>query len=1223
MYLKRLELLGFKSFPEKTVVKLPNGVTSIVGPNGCGKSNILDAMRWVLGEQKVSLLRGTKMEEVIFNGTKDLKPLGMAEVTLVIQNAKGKLPTDYSEVQITRRLFRSGESEYLLNKVPCRLKDIIDMLMDTGVGAHVYSMIQQDMVDAILSDRTDDRRFLFEEAAGISKYKNRKKAALRKLSATEQDLIRLRDIVAEVNTQVNSLRRQVKKAERYQAVSDEVKAWELYLGKHAADELKTERRELQQQKEKLNDDKLGQETNIDSLSAELEEERRKVGDFDGQITELAGKIYDKSEVAHSLETEISVLREKKDNARNIKGKNSQEIDALGKRKEILQEQIEQTTSDLEAAEKDMAGMESEVEEIRRQSETADEKVLTARREKETINRQIVTVESELSAGKSDDTNLKELENDLTARLGELDLQLQNLESRAAETRKHLAEMESTHHQAREKENELKSRQLSLESEIADINGQIEELSGQIFDLNASLEGAEARRRLLAEMVAHYEGFGAGVIAAFNNRENWPDLLGTVADRITPHDGYADVIEAALGEAAGYMICRNRRTANDVIDYLRREKKGRAGFLILEAAAAMPVPERPEISHDGFIDWADRLLTVDDDISPLARLLLGHIAVVKPGAAGAIMEQLPGHFSAVTTDCELVVNQAAVSGGSSEDFSLLGRKDKIAEQEKLVADLTGRIETFKEDRSRLTSRLGETQAGLQNVREELTVAEEAVEAAERKLTESRYNLQTTDNETARLGDEKTRLMQKQESIRTRQYDLNLNYDNLTKSRSELSNQMQAFNERLEHLEEDAETIEKRFSALQIALVEQRSKKQQLESQLRHTRELIFDIEQNSTAKSDEILAAEQDARNAADRIVILEQELKQAFDDRTAISNNQRQLRDRRGEIQERLDESDKKIKELRQAREQAAGKLHDIEIRLTEIDSETRNISGRIRNEFEVELDEVTAPIPSADIPENERGRHLQGLKDSLKGMGAVNLLALGEFKTSRDRQEFMSAQLNDLLEAKTTLQSTIGKINATARKLFLETFEKVRENFKKVFEELFTGGEADIRLNDPDDPLESSIEIIARPRGKKLLSITQMSGGERALTAISLLFAIYLVKPSPFCILDEIDAPLDDANITRFLRLIKTFSDQTQFIIITHNKLTMEAADVLYGITMETPGVSKVVSVRFSDDDDEIIDTTVGELDYGDSDELPEAIRQRMNPEVTISSSSPEQETE
>ena len=444
---------------------------------------------------------------------------------------------------------------------------------------------------------------------------------------------------------------------------------------------------------------------------------------------------------------------------------------------------------------------------------------------------------------------------------------------------------------------------------------------------------------------------------------------------------------------------------------------------------------------------------------------------------------------------------------------------------------------------------------------------------------------------------------------------LNYDQLAKEKNDLVKSLDEHDARTGELENASQEAESRFSNLQINQIELKSKKEQLDSQIKHTRELIYEIDSSSNTKSDEIVRAEEEIRGSADNIAELEKKLKETFDARAEIDKQQTRIREQHSEVQEELDTREKEIKTLRQSREESSNNLHSIEIRLAEIDSEMRNIIQKMKEEYDIDVEEATVQPPSPDLPPEERTKRMQELKERLREFGAVNLLALEEYDAASERQEFLTTQMDDLLSAKSTLQSTITKINQTARKLFLETFDKVRDNFKQVFEELFTGGEADVKMVNEDDPLESPIEIIARPRGKKLLSIAQMSGGERALTAISLLFAIYLAKPSPFCILDEIDAPLDDANIHRFLRIIKTFSEQTQFIIITHNKITMEAADILYGITMEHPGVSKVVSVRFNEDEDSenLIDTTIGDGMRQVKNDLPEAIVNRITPRVNI----------
>ncbi len=1216
MYLKRLELLGFKSFPDKTVIKLTDGVTAVVGPNGCGKSNILDSIRWVLGEQKVSLLRGTKMEEIIFNGTRELKPLGMAEVTLVIQNTKDRLPTEYGEIQITRRLFRSGESEYLLNKVPCRLKDIIDLLMDTGVGAHAYSMIQQDMVDAILSDRTDERRFLFEEAAGISKYKNRKQAAIRKLESTEQDLLRLRDIVAEVNTHVNSLKRQVKKAERYKKHSDELKSWEIFLGKEAIDELNREHRDLFTKKETLSDSKINFDTSINSLSAQQEKERKNLIDLDRDLTQLSSEVYEKSEAAHTIEKDISILREKKENTRALIEKNELDIRALGKRKEILKEQIDDVLKELSKLNDEFEQMAGEVDKQSELSKTSDEKVLKARQTAKELNQKLMQLESQLSAGKSDDSNLREQDNDLKTSITDLSRQIEESETKKKEIIDRQSALEKELEAKSNKAKELDIRQNSFENEIERLNSDLEEISGKIYNLTASLEAAEARRHLLVEMMAHYEGFGSGVKATLDERHRWSGLLGTVADNLIPSEGYENAIEAALGETAGYLICRDRDTVDSVINYLREENKGRAGFIILDEATSMATISRPTINSNRFLDWGDKFVSVSDEFSGLARVLLSRVAVMGPGGGSEIINQLPPYFEAVTPDGKYFRNNAIVSGGSSDETSLLGRKEKVAHQEKIIAELTEQINSLKESRGKITATIGTKQAELKTVLVDIGSIDEELEKYEKDLTAVKYDSQTIQNELSRLSNERSSQNQKLKMLKNRQYNLNLSHDQLAVERDKLNQAQNEHNEHLNRLDAESETVEKLLSNLQIKLVEQKSKKQQLETQISHTRELISDIEQNSAVKSEEIMTAKEESKTANEKIFILEKELKTTFEGRTALSEKQIKLREERESIQFEIDKREKEIKSIRQNREDIGSQLHDTEIRMTEIESKIRNIMENLKEECDVNLDEVTTEVPNSEIPEEKRRERMLELKEAIKNMGAVNLLALEEFNESSERLEFLTTQLTDLLKAKSTLQTTITRINSTAKKLFVNTFEEVRGNFRKVFEELFTGGEADARLTNPDDPLESPIEIIARPRGKKLLSIAQMSGGERALTAISLLFAIYLTKPSPFCVLDEVDAPLDDANIKRFLKLIKTFSDETQFIIITHNKLTMEAAHVLYGITMENPGVSKVVSVRFdADENGAVVDSFIGDAMVKKRSDIPESIKKRLVGNVSLKS--------
>jgi chromosome segregation protein len=1072
------------------------------------------------------------------------------------------------------------------------------------------------MIDAILSDRTDDRRFLFEEASGISKYKNRKKAALRKLEATDGDLIRLKDIVAEVNTQVNSLNRQMNKAQRYKKYSDELKGWEIFFGKTLIDSLNRENRELSSERETLSDNKIKSETNIDTISAEQEAERKKLTDIEKQLSEISNDIYKKSEEAHTIEKEISVLHERHENAQQLREKNILDIDAYDKRKKVLLEQIDQSEKETVDCSNDLTRLEKEYVEKEKVLLSIDENLLTTRQEREKFNQKLMALEGQLSAGKSDDHNLKEQETEINSGLTNLDRQLETLGNENNILREKQTECENKISLLKEKINDAESKRTAIENEIASLDKQHEETAGMVYELSSSLEAAQARNHLLKEMIAHFEGYGGGVVTAMENRERWPGLIGTVADNLTPKPGFENPIEAALGDTASFMICHDRATAEGIIEFLKREAKGKASILIMEHAGSNSLSTRPQIVDEGLIGWADNYVSVSGELTMLASLLLSTVAIVKPDRINDILDKLPYYFSAVTTDGKFFRGKAIMSGGSQEGLSLLGRKEKVAEQDRVIGELASQTEELKNKKNHITTLIGSRQAELKELIAELDDLRNDSDNTEKEFTSHSFERQATQKEISRIENERRELSARLESLRNRQYSLNLNHDQLAKEKNSIIESLREHDAKFEKLENESEKLENLLSSLQISRVELKSKRQQLESQIRHTKELIDEINLNTTQKSEEIDRADQEIIGYEEKNILLENELKKKFDSRDAMIENQREVKKSHDAIQNNLDIREKEIKSLRQSREEINTELHATEIRIAEIESEIRNIKQNIRDEHDIDLEEITAEPPNVEIAVEERPARILQLKERMKDFGAVNLLALDEYKTAKERQEFLTSQINDLLNAKTTLQSTIVKINQTAKKLFIETFDKVRSNFQEVFAELFTGGESNIRLLNENDPLESPIEIIARPRGKKLLSITQMSGGERALTAISLLFAIYLAKPSPFCILDEIDAPLDDANIHRFLKIIKTFSDQTQFIIITHNKISMEAADILYGITMEQPGVSRVVSVRFNESGSEkIIDTSIGDIELRHDSEIPTAVKDRITPTVNIKS--------
>lgn len=1231
MHLKRLDILGFKSFANKTSIKFSSGITAIVGPNGCGKTNILDALRWVLGEQKVSLLRGTKMEEVIFNGTRDVKPLGMAEVSLLIVNDRGILPTEYNEIQITRRLFRSGESEYLLNRVPCRRKDILELFFDTGMGAHSYSVIQPEMIDAVLSDKAEERRFLFEEAAGITKYKQRKEAALRKLEATENDFLRLKDIYAEVKTRVNSLYRQHKKAERYQMLTDEIKKWELYLSSTRIKNIENEKREIKAHYDRLIDEKTACETALDQNTAQLEIDRKELLDIEHQLNEVSTEAYKISEQAHLLEKEITLYKEKKNNAVNLIQKNEADIETLSNRRENLKKQAENNVGDLEIQRQLLEQITVRMREAEEAQAEADRNLLAARARREEENKRLLELEGQLSSGKAEGNSLREQEEELTAQKDDLEKKINDIYPRQKKIVTELETLKSNLDSLISRRKEGEARKAEINTRIENLVRQGEELTLESGNVSASIEACEARRNLWQDMMLHYEGYESGMVATMENRQSWPGIAGSVGEKFIPQKGLETALEVALGDMAKCLICRDRKTAEDIITFLKREKKGRIGILVPDTGTINPAVKRPVLDQEEFVGWLDTFVTTDNDLQYLKEAVLSHTAVYRSGAnPDEILKHLPYGFSAVSTDGILYSNNL-ISGGSEDDFSLFRRKEKVQEQDEMLKELNQKLQTLKEDRNRSMAQLAAARAEFTQLLSAIEDMTEETEQIQKRIGELEFESRTVKSELTRLENEHQNIDIRLEKVRNRQYSLDLDFNQLSSKKDNLLDNMNQAGNRLEDLEKTAMDALDKVSKLHVSLIETRSRVEQAENQQSHLHELIKEIDATLLIRREEIDRARTDIIQADEKITANEANLKIIFEDQEKLTIRRKSLYDAQTALLDQVATREKNIKEHRRQKESLSDEAHQFEIRLNTIESEIKAKRDKFLEEYDVDIKTVEIENPDDRLTIEEAREQLQEKKERLKKFGAVNLLALEEYRENKEREEFLNEQLNDLTTAKNDLRTTINKINVTARKLFSETFEKVQKNFQSLFVELFTGGEADIHLSVPDDPLESNIEIVARPRGKKILSISQMSGGERALIAISLLFSLYLVKPSPFCILDEIDAPLDDANCHRFLKIIKNFSRDTQFIAITHNKITMEAANNLYGITMEQPGISKLVAVKFLEEAEDTGGTVVQyveeapepeEIDNNHQDtqpvtesdsEIPETIRERMNPNIVI----------
>jgi chromosome segregation protein len=887
----------------------------------------------------------------------------------------------------------------------------------------------------------------------------------------------------------------------------------------------------------------------------------------------------------------------------------------------LTEQIEQAERELTDVRREVEKAADALKAAEDKQADADRRLLTARTSKEQDNKKLLELEGRLSSERTEETGLREQEDELVRSLDEV-------KRRLIENQPQLEELRLKQETLRDELTDLKRqkeaaalRQREIQEETESLEAEVDEATLKIGDITASIEACEARSHLLEDMMLQYEGYESGLVTVMENRERWPGIAGTVGEKFIPVEGLETTLEAALGDLAKCLVCYDRRTAEGIISYLKTENKGKIGILVPELGTINPAVKRPEIELSEFVGWLDGFVSTEENLRSMKEAVLSRTAVFKAGAdPDELLKRLPYGFSAVSSD-GVFYSRNLISGGSDDRFPLFRRREKVQQQQDMIRELNENLNKIKSERSRTETRV----AGLRAESVKLTgkseeLAEE-IEQRQHASSELEFGQRTITDEYRRLEKEQQNLNNRLESIRNRQYALGLDSTQLATEKDNLVCNLDRVGAEVGELEKAAAEAVELVSRLHVSLIETRSKAEQSESRISHLREIRKDIEATIQAKTEEVEQArttiETSARTAAD----LEKELKSLFDNRDRLASRQDSLRAVQSEVTNRIGEKEKQVRQLREQRDAVLEDIHHLEIKINSIESEIKGTRDRLLEEYEVDINTVEAVSPDQGISDDQAREHLQAQKEKLKKFGAVNLLALEEYQSAHEREQFLDEQLNDLDTAKRDLQVTISKINRTARQLFLDTFNKVRDNFKSIFVELFRGGEADIMLVDPEDPLESAIDIFARPRGKKILSITQMSGGERALTAISLLFSLYLVKPSPFCILDEIDAPLDDANCHRFLKIIRNFSDQTQFIIITHNKITMEASDNLYGITMEEPGISQLVAVRFTDDDEHAVveyqqepsaDAADGETDREEA-ELPQQVQERIHPTISI----------
>ena len=1196
MYLSKLEIFGFKSFAQKTNVNFNEGITSIVGPNGCGKTNIVDAIRWCLGEQKSSALRSDKMENVIFNGTASRKPMGMAEVSLIIHNTKGILPTEYTDITITRRIFRSGESEYLLNKNICRLKDITNLFMDTGIGANAYSVIELKMVETILSNKAEERRTMFEEAAGVNKYKLRRRLSLKKLDDVKSDLIRVNDIVSEVEKKVNSLERQARKADRLNNLSSRLRELELDLAERelALFGLQTEQSKLR--REELFKQKIQFESEISRLEDELKESREKLLLIESDLKQKRSEVSLQTEKIYNTQNSISLYKERKNSLEHNIERFKQELEEL----KIQLSESEETVSNGDVSIKETGNkIKTKVQERARIEEKLkeEERTLDEKRNQLKTQSEILLEKYKEITGKENELhNTGELLKQRVESISKLNDKILALTNNIAKTVGYLEELGNEKTDIEKSLKEAEAGFLAKQKEKEDLESHLSELKDKELDDKSIINTLKDKIEFIQSLINNLEGVSKGAKALLDD-QSWAKGERTILAHIgDSEERYRFAIEAALKNNLNNILVESIDDLKNAIEYLRNNEVGKAAFYTTGLSGKTSKNLFDKISdyfqsrkskkieqEAGFIGWAKDFVKSESKWLTSFTDILGSTVIVKDlDIAFNLFNKYPG-FNFANLNGDYIDANGIVEAGSAPkiDDTLFGRKHLLENmrkeypvREKQLTELQKKIKEVEDKISSIDLKvLSEKGRLLVN---DLNNVDKQITRFEFEKQKANDESEKTQQEIQDLAAEANLFDTKQNQLESLIYTENNIRDDIQRKRSAL--------------EDDFKLKENEFNSTRILINELNveierlnGEKKNTENAIQRAEESIANIRRSLEKREADITYASTEGENILSlldenkiSLADLESSREELIKAETEIDNRYKSLR---SEMNEREDE----LKALRKNREVIAEEIHLIEIKLNELKINTQNLYQNIEENYSLTIEKkVFDDLELFNF--RERSSEVHDLKQKVKALGPVNLLAYSEFEEEKERLDFLLKQRNDLIDSEKDIIKTIEEINNTAQQQFMETFEKIRENFVKIFRNLFDpGDEADLRLEETADPLEAKIEITAKPKGKRPTSIELLSGGEKTLTAIALLFAIYLVKPSPFCILDEIDAPLDDANIDRFTRILHDFSKDTQFIVVTHNKRTMEAAHTLYGVTMQEEGVSKLVSVRFNEDIDAI----------------------------------------
>ncbi len=1187
MLLTKLELMGFKTFADRTELEFCPGVTAVVGPNGTGKSNIADAVLWALGEQNIRNIRGVRLEDVIFAGSEKRKPLGMAEVSLTFDNSCGTLPVEYSEVTITRRAYRSGESEYFINRHPCRLKDIYELFLDTGLGREAYSIISQGEVDAILSAKPEDRRFLFEEAAGVKKYRHRRKEATRKLESAEQNLRRVNDIVHELSSQLEPLAEQAEIAVRYNELSARLRQIEIGL-------LINDLRRLTSELEKIRLAKIDGSERIADYDKKISNLEARKSELAEQLSELEQRI-DQARTFHQevqsatqqLESRLALIDERENAYRDNCANLANEIEQLKSRAEETDSRLKRMELELEGSREREATLSAESSALSAKLADLDCKFLERSKVMEEQRASFIKKAAELESKNRELENRQAAIPQLQKRAKQIQEEITRLESERHESLDQFSESEKLVELFRDEMSQLENRLRVYDQQLADLNENLKTLDEQRMTLQKEYMAKASRLQAVREMAEAHEGFYQGVrsISSAAKTGRLHGHYAVVADILRVPNGLETAIEAALGSSVQDIITENAEEAKRAIQFLKDTQSGRATFLPLKDMRPTAGPT-PDISKTtGVLGIAADLVHFDKKYAPAINVLLAKTVVCEDIDSAVIFSRKTAGWSKIVTlDGEVIIPTGAMTGGSriSKGPNLIARK---TEMENLADAL------HKSD-SQISACISEIEA----LQSKINALSHERAACEKTIADLRVALAEQEKRKSYCQQHSDSLLRQIESAVAEMDELSASLQAETAKATQLAEELQSAGEGNVELDEKVSQSQRELDNLKAQREETASYLMRVNVELASVKERIGNLEKAiSSARSDleqmrlDISTKHQQLESSASQIAVdaaervqLTAEIESQRESVTAAAEELSNLLDQKSELAWSIGRIEQDLRAAISSRAELSDLVHDSDVKEARLDMQVNQAAARLEEEYEITLEQALNWPEDIEVKYGTAAE-VSRLRKEMKAMGNVNTGAIQEYQRLKERWDFLMAQKADLEEARNSINAAIKEIDDSTRDVFMNTFNAVAVHFDEMFKTLFGGGRAQIMLTNPEDLLETGIDIIVQPPGKKLQDLSLLSGGEKSLAACALLFALLTVKPSPFVIMDEVDAALDESNVERFADLVKQFAHKTQFVVITHNKATMEAAGTLYGVTMQEPGVSKLISVKLAEDTEEL----------------------------------------